>query len=132
MPCKFCKQKTNDLQLLWMKRFIDPFIPYPLVNECLTHWQHKHSGISTLNEGCTWTICAFSPLSKMYYQFWIMSKIMSQIHEAKGSGSKLHCRKRRVINLKSHALNKIFQNQGKSILPHRQFLYKSYWAPQNN
>lgn len=34
--------------------------------------------------------------------------------------------------LNPNALNKIFQNQGKSILQHKQFLYKSYWAPQNN
>lgn len=54
-----------------------------------------------------------SSLSKMYYQFWIMSKIMSQIHEAKGSGSKLHCRKRRVINLKSQCSQQDFPESRK-------------------
>jgi hypothetical protein len=101
MPCKFCQQKTNDLQLLWMKRFIDPFISYPLVNECLTHWQHKHSGIYTLNEGCTWTICGF--LSPVKNVLSILNYVQDHITNSwsKGSGSKLHCRKRRVINLKS-------------------------------
>jgi hypothetical protein len=38
---------------------------------------------------------------------------MSQIHEAKGSGSKLHHRKRRVINLKSQCSQQDFPESRK-------------------
>jgi hypothetical protein len=38
---------------------------------------------------------------------------MSQIHEAKGSRSKLHCRKRRVINLKSQCSQQDFPESRK-------------------